>query len=149
MKILIVCLGNICRSPLAEGVMRHMINAQGLDWEVASAGTGSWHVGSPPDARGIEVARTYGYDISAQRGRLFTPNLFDEYDHILVMDKYNYHDVLKLAKTELHRKKVQFFLADRGEVIDPYHHSHLFEPVFKEVEARCKRLIDRFKEEMN
>ena len=145
MKILMVCLGNICRSPLAEGVMRHLINEQNLGWEVASAGTGDWHVGNPPDMRGTAVAKEFGYDISAQRGRHFTSNLFDEFDHILVMDKNNYKDVLKLAKNDEQRNKVQFFLADRGEVMDPYHHSHLFEPVFKEVEARCKKLIEQFK----
>jgi protein-tyrosine phosphatase len=145
MKILMVCLGNICRSPLAEGIMRQLITAQGLDWEVASAGTGDWHVGSAPDSRGIAVAKSFGYDISAQRAQLFTSDLFDVYDHILVMDKNNYKTVLKLAKNDEQRKKVNFFLADQGEVIDPYHHSHLFEHVFKEVEARCKRLIEQFK----
>ncbi|WP_316785824.1 low molecular weight protein-tyrosine-phosphatase [Pedobacter frigiditerrae] len=145
MKILMVCLGNICRSPLAEGVMRHLVNEQNLGWEIASAGTGNWHIGSAPDRRSVAVAKEFGYDISAQRARLFTSHLFDEFDHILVMDKNNYKDVLRLAKTDEHRKKVEFFLADQGEVIDPYHHSHLFEPVFKEVEARCKKLINQWK----
>ncbi|WP_316769700.1 low molecular weight protein-tyrosine-phosphatase [Pedobacter frigiditerrae] len=145
MKILMVCLGNICRSPLAEGVMRHLVNEQNLGWEIASAGTGNWHIGSAPDRRSVAVAKEFGYDISAQRARLFDSHLFDEFDHILVMDKNNYKDVLRLAKTDEHRKKVEFFLADQGEVIDPYHHSHLFEPVFKEVEARCKKLINQWK----
>ena len=143
-----VCLGNICRSPLAEGIMRHLVNEQNLGWEIASAGTGDWHVGCAPDKRGIAVAKEFGYDISAQRGRHFTSALFDEFDHILVMDKNNYKDVLRLAKNDEQRDKVQFFLADRGEVMDPYYHSHLFEPVFKEVEARCKRLIEQFKKEV-
>ncbi|MDQ7948058.1 MAG: low molecular weight protein-tyrosine-phosphatase [Pedobacter sp.] len=145
MRILMVCLGNICRSPLAEGIMRKMVRDEGLDWDIASAGTGDWHVGRPPDARGIAVAETYGYDISAQRGRHFTADLFDQYDLILVMDKNNYRDVVKLAKTKADRTKVQFFLADEGEVIDPYLHSHLFDPVFREVEARCKRLINQYR----
>jgi protein-tyrosine phosphatase len=140
-----VCLGNICRSPLAEGVMRHLVNEQNLGWEIASAGTGDWHIGSAPDKRSVAVAKEFGYDISAQRARLFDSHLFDEFDHILVMDKNNYKDVLRLAKTDEQRKKVSFFLADQGEVIDPYHHSHLFEPVFKEVEARCKKLINQLK----
>lgn len=136
-----VCLGNICRSPLAEGIMRHLVKEQNLDWEIASAGTGEWHIGKAPDARGIEVAKKFGYDISAQRARLFTSASFDQYDLILVMDKQNYKDVLKHAKNTAHREKVNYFLADYGEVIDPYHHSHLFEPVCMEIEARCKRLI--------
>jgi protein-tyrosine phosphatase len=140
-----VCLGNICRSPLAEGIMRKLVNEQQLNWEIASAGTGDWHIGSPPDKRGIEIAKTYGYDISVQRARLFTSHLFDQFDYILVMDKNNYKEVLKHARNEEQKKKVSFFLADEGELMDPYHHDHLFEPVFKEVEARCKKLLEEFK----
>lgn len=144
-----VCLGNICRSPLAEGIMRKLVNDQNLNWEIASAGTGEWHVGSPPDYRGIEVAKSYGYDISGQRGRLFTSNLLDEFDYVLVMDKQNFKDVIKHARNDEQRNKVRFFLADEGEVLDPYHHSDLFDYVFREVEARCKKLIEQFKNELN
>ena len=136
-----VCMGNICRSPLAEGIMRRLAQEQNLNWEIASAGTGAWHVGKAPDSRGIAVAKNYGYDISAQRGRHFTSSLFDEYDYIFVMDKNNYREVIKLAKNQEQKDKVNYFLADYGEVIDPYHHDHLFECVFEEIEARCKRLI--------
>ena len=137
-----VCMGNICRSPLAEGIMRHLVKEQNLDWEIASAGTGAWHVDKAPDNRSIDVAKKFGYDISAQRGRHFTSSLFDAYDHIFVMDKNNYKEVIKLAKNDNQRNKVDYFLADYGEVIDPYLHDHLFEPVFDEIEARCKRLIN-------
>lgn len=140
-----VCLGNICRSPLAEGVMRHLISQQNLDWQVASAGTGDWHIGCAPDKRSIAVAKSYGYDISEQRARLFTTKAFDEFDHILVMDKNNYRDVLSLAKNDEQRNKVQFFLPNEGNVTDPYHDQTLFEPVFKQVEDRCKALIEEFK----
>ncbi len=134
-------MGNICRSPLAEGIMRHLVKEQNLNWEIASAGTGSWHVGKAPDSRSISVAKNFGYDISMQRGRHFTSNLFNEYDHIFVMDKNNYREVTKQAKSETQKNKVAYFLADYGEVIDPYHHDHLFEPVFDEIEARCKKII--------
>ena len=137
-----VCMGNICRSPLAEGIMRHLVKEQNLDWEIASAGTGAWHVGKAPDNRSINVAKKFGYDISAQRGRHFTSSLFDAYDHIFVMDKNNYKEVIKLAKNDNQKDKVNYFLADYGEVLDPYLHDHLFEPVFEEIEARCKRLIN-------
>jgi protein-tyrosine phosphatase len=140
-----VCLGNICRSPLAEGIMRQLAKEQNLDWEIASAGTGDWHIGKPPDSRSIEVAKNFGYDISAQRAKIFASHLFNEFDHILVMDKNNYKTVLRHARNDEHRKKVRFFLPDEGELIDPYHHDHLFEPVFKEVEARCIKLIEEFK----
>lgn len=134
-------MGNICRSPLAEGILRQLVRGQNLDWEIASAGTGSWHVGKAPDSRSIAVAKNHGYDISTQQGRHFNPSLFDKYDHIFVMDKNNYKEVIKLAKSGSQRDKVSYFLADYGEVIDPYHHDNLFEPVFDEIEARCKKII--------
>jgi len=141
MKILMVCMGNICRSPLAEGIMRQLVKENNLDWEIASAGTGDWHVGKAPDGRSIAIAQTYGYDISEQRARHFTSNLFDEFDRIFVMDKTNYKDVLKHARNNEQREKVSYFLADYGEVIDPYLHDHLFDHVIREIEARCKKLI--------
>jgi protein-tyrosine phosphatase len=149
LKILMVCLGNICRSPMAEGVMRHLAKEQNLDWQISSAGTGEWHIGNPPDRRGIEVAKNYGYDISTQRAQFFTSHLFDQFDLILVMDKKSYYDVMKQAKNEEQRNKVGFFLADEGELLDPYHHSDLFDHVFKEVEARCKKLIVQLKTKLN
>lgn len=136
-----VCLGNICRSPLAEGIVRHLIADEKLDWEVASAGTGNWHVGQPADKRGIAVAKGYGYDISKQRAQHFNQHMFDYYDHILVMDNNNLRDILKLASNEEHRKKVRLFLTDELEVTDPYFDDQLFDPVFKVVESRAKKLI--------
>ena len=136
-----VCLGNICRSPLAEGVMRHLVNEQCLDWQIASAGTGNWHVGQAPDKRSIAVAKNYGYDISTQRARHFIASAFDEFDHILVMDKNNYRDVLSLAETEEQKKKVRLFLTNEAEVRDPYYDNDLFEPVLLEIEARCKEML--------
>lgn len=140
-----VCLGNICRSPLAEGIMRHLVYEQGLNWEIASAGTGDWHIGQAPDMRSVAVAKNYGYDISMQRARHFIASAFDEFDHILVMDKNNYRDVLSLAKTDEQKKKVRLFLTDEGEVRDPYYDNDLFEPVLLEIETRCKQLISEFK----
>lgn len=140
-----VCLGNICRSPLAEGVMRHLINQQGLGWHVASAGTGNWHVGCAPDHRSIAVAKRFGYDIAKQKAQHFTADFFERYDHILVMDKNNYKDVLNLASNDAHKNKVQLFLSSEAELVDPYYQDDLFEPVFKQVEARCKELIETWK----
>jgi protein-tyrosine phosphatase len=137
-----VCLGNICRSPLAEGVMRQLIKEQGLDWSVASAGTGSWHVGKAPDHRSIAVAKTFGYDISTQRAQHFNVNFFESFDYMLVMDRNNYHDVMAQARNEEERKKVKFFLAEEQEVTDPYYDHQLFNPVFKQIESRCKQLIE-------
>jgi protein-tyrosine phosphatase len=135
-----VCLGNICRSPLAEGIMRHLADKAYLNWEIASAGTGNWHIGQAPDHRSVAAAKTLGYDISKQRAQQFTPSMFEYYDLILVMDKNNLADVKSLAKTDEERKKVKLFL-DNGEVTDPYWDNSLFSPVCKQVEERCMEII--------
>lgn len=147
MKILMVCLGNICRSPLAEGVMRHLVEEQGLDWQIASAGTGDWHINEPADKRGIAIAKKYGYDISKQRARHFNPGHFGEFDKILVMDQQNEKDVLRQADQVHHREKVMLFLPDSREVTDPYFDDKLFEPVFLQIEERCRQLIEEIKQE--
>jgi len=135
-----VCLGNICRSPLAEGIMRHLAHDENLNWEVASAGTGNWHVGKAPDHRSIAAAKASGYDISKQRAQQFDHFMFAEYDLILVMDRNNLTDVQSMAKTEGEREKVKLFL-DNDEVTDPYWDNALFSPVCKQVEARCREII--------
>lgn len=140
MKILMVCLGNICRSPLAHGILQQLANQENLGWTVHSAGTGDWHVGNPPDRRSVLAARNLGYDIGAQRARHFNISFFEEYDHILVMDKNNLKDVLQLAETQEHQQKVKLFLVD-GEVIDPYYDNDLFDPVSRQVEQRCKEIL--------
>ena len=140
-----VCLGNICRSPLAEGIVRHLALENKLDWEVASAGTGDWHVGQPADRRSIAIAKNYGYDISQQRARHFSADMLDEFDHVLVMDKNNLKDVLRLAKNEEQRKKVRLFLTEELEVTDPYHSDRLFDSVFLTIEERAKKLIEELK----
>jgi protein-tyrosine phosphatase len=144
MKILMVCLGNICRSPLAHGIMEQMAKKSGLDWEVDSAGTGEWHVGEPPDRRSIRVARVHGIDISGQVCRLFRVSDFDTYDHIFVMDKYNRADILAMARNETDAKKVELLLGDRI-VPDPYYDDSKFEPVFKLIENGCREIIERLK----
>lgn len=122
-KILMVCLGNICRSPLAEGLLQSKLPRD--RYIVDSAGTGNWHVGSPPDKRSIAVARTNGLDISQQRGRQFSIRDFDEQDYIFVMDASNYRDVLDLAPHDEARAKVQMILeelfpGENVDVPDPY-----------------------------
>jgi len=136
-----VCLGNICRSPLAEGIVRQIAADHQLDWEIASAGTGDWHVGQPADRRSIAVAKSYGYDISRQRARHFNSSMLDEYDQILVMDKNNLRDVLTLAKNDEQRRKVSLFLTENMDVTDPYYDDQLFDPVFLTIEERAKNLV--------
>jgi protein-tyrosine phosphatase len=144
MKILMVCLGNICRSPLAEGIMQHLADKEGLNWTVDSAGTGSWHIGQGPDHRSVKVAHSYGIDISKQVCRVFTPADFDEFDHILVMDKSNLTNVLSLAHDNEGKKKVKLLLGS-AMVPDPYYDDNQFDPVFKLIEQGCKDFIDQYK----
>ncbi len=140
MKILMVCLGNICRSPLAHGILQHMVLDKGLGWTVDSAGTGDWHVGHAPDYRSIAVAKRNGVDISGQRAQHFTEMLFEDYDLILVMDRQNYKDVIGLARNTEQKDKVRLFLKD-DVVPDPYFDDMLFDPVYQMVEKRCKELL--------
>lgn len=140
MKILMVCLGNICRSPLAHGIMEHLVKENGLDWEIDSAGTGGWHTGEAPDVRSVKVAQSHGIDISAQRARQFETGDFERFDQILVMDRENLKNVLSLAENELQRQKVSLLLGD-DIVPDPYWDNHLFEPVFQLVEEGCRNFI--------
>lgn len=151
MKILMVCLGNICRSPLAEGILKHKVAEQGLDWTVDSAGTGSWHVGEQPDRRSIEVAKKHGLDITEQRARQFRPQDFEAFDRILVMDSSNFQDVLGQAQKEAHRKKVDLLLnsaypKENRNVPDPYWDNDGFEKVFQMVEEACAKLIEEEQE---
>jgi protein-tyrosine phosphatase len=140
MKLLMVCLGNICRSPLAEGIMQRLADEQGLNWHVDSAGTGSWHVGEGPDRRSVRVARNHGIDISRQVCRQFRRKDFSDFDHIFVMDKYNLSDVLAMAPDEEAAAKVKLLLGNR-EVPDPYYDDSQFEPVFVLIELGCKEIV--------
>jgi protein-tyrosine phosphatase len=120
MRVLMVCLGNICRSPTAEGVLRAKLEAAGLGGrvEVDSAGTGSWHVGAAPDARSQRHAARRGYDLSALRARRVTEDDFRRFDLILAMDQDNLADLQRLAPDAAHRAEVRLFTS--VEVPDPY-----------------------------
>ena len=137
-----VCLGNICRSPLAEGILRHLAEEKGLRWEVDSAGTGGWHVGDPPDKRSVAVARRQGIDISTLRGRQFHTTDFSEFDRIYVMDLNNYRDVLLKARTDAEKAKVQLLLDDQQPVPDPWYDDALFEPVYNMIYKACEKIIN-------
>jgi protein-tyrosine phosphatase len=136
-----VCLGNICRSPLAEGILRHLATQKGLDWEIDSAGTGNWHVGHPPDRRSIKVAQQHGIDISDLRGRQFQTADFDAFDRIFAMDLENYRAILLKARTDEDKAKLQLLLDDQQPVPDPYYDDALFEPVYKMIYAACEKIV--------
>ncbi|MGO4910956.1 low molecular weight protein-tyrosine-phosphatase [Leeuwenhoekiella sp. W20_SRS_FM14] len=148
-RILMVCLGNICRSPLAEGLLKSKLDPN--KFEVDSAGTGSWHIGSLPDSRSISVAQKNGIDITDQRGMQFKPAFFDVYDHIFVMDTYNYEDVINLARTEADKEKVslildELFPGEKVDVPDPYNDSlRGFDNVFEMLDEAITKLAERLK----
>ena len=144
-RILFVCLGNICRSPTAEGVMRRMVEAPGLSDEIEldSAGTGGWHVGAPPDARATEAASRRGTTLTGA-ARRFDPRAdFDRFDLILAMDAENKRDLLALAPDEAARAKVRMFLPGDRDVPDPYYGGpDGFERVLDLVEDASRELLD-------
>jgi len=142
-----VCLGNICRSPLAEGILKLKVDSQ--KYFIDSAGTGSYHLGSPPDSRSIAVARKNNLDISYQRGRQFGVSDFDEFDIIYVMDNSNKRDVLELARDENDKAKVKMILNEifpneNVDVPDPYLGGDQgFEKVYKLLEEACSIIAQK------
>ena len=135
-----VCLGNICRSPLAEGILKSKLNT---NFEVDSAGTAAYHEGDPPDQRSIEVAQQFGIDISQQRARQFKKDDFNSFDRIFVMDQNNYNDVVELA-TPAQRRKVHL-LRENNEVPDPYYgDASAFEAVFHLIDTACETLVKKY-----
>jgi protein-tyrosine phosphatase len=148
MKILMVCLGNICRSPLAEGIMKDKIEKLGLPWQVDSAGTGNYHQGELPDKRSIAVAKKYGIDLTYQRARQFQIDDFSNFDLILVMDKSNYRNILQLAENENQSKKVSLILSHtdqiEGEVPDPYWDDNGFEAVYQMLDEACGQILMKY-----
>lgn len=149
-----VCLGNICRSPLAEALFRAHVREAGLedDFDVESSGTGQWHVGEPADARMRQTAAENGLDLAAHRAQQFVEDHLDEYDHIFVMDKNNLHDVLYLDTEDRFGNKVRLFREfdpepEDYQVPDPYYggdggFQHVYEIVDRTVASLLARLIE-------
>ncbi len=140
-----VCLGNICRSPLAEGILEHKIKLHQLDWIVDSAGTSGWHEGERPDKRSVDIALQHKIDISNQKSRKFIMEDFDQFDLILAMDSSNYQDIIKHARNESDKKKVKLILnysspGSNKAVPDPYYEGG-FDHVFNEIENAIDHLI--------
>ncbi|MFH4965860.1 low molecular weight protein-tyrosine-phosphatase [Gaetbulibacter sp. M235] len=145
-KILMVCLGNICRSPLAEGILKSKLPSN--KFIVDSAGTANYHVGSQPDRRSIAVGKKYGIDISNLKGRQFNIKDFDAFDYIYVMDESNYQNVISIARNETDKNKVKFILNEvypnrNYDVPDPYYGGEQgFENVYKMLDEACTIIAD-------
>jgi protein-tyrosine phosphatase len=144
MRILFVCMGNICRSPTAEGVMRRLIDEAGLDIEVDSAGTGGWHAGEPPDERATIAARRRGVTLEGA-ARQVRPVDFRRFDLLVAMDRGNLRELLALAPDEEAAAKVRLLVPD-ADVPDPYYGGDRgFETVLDMVEAACRELLDELR----
>ena len=148
MKILMVCLGNICRSPLAEGILQEKINSRGLRAEVDSAGTAAYHAGEKPDPRSQAIAFKHGIDISKQRARKFEGDDFEQFDKIFAMDTHNFHDIVAMANNQHEAEKVEMILnkvypgKDRS-VPDPYYGGHDgFQKVYNMLNAACEVIAE-------
>lgn len=144
-----VCLGNICRSPLAHGIMASRIKEMGLDWEVDSAGTSGWHVGEKPDSRSMQVAMSNGIDISRQRSRKFVEVDFADYDYIIAMDSSNYTNIVQMAPTDSDKEKVSLLLnythpGQNRQVPDPYYEGGfdtVYQMIYQAVDDLIKQLL--------
>ena len=151
LKVLMVCLGNICRSPLAEGILKNKINTNAIS--VDSAGTSATHAGELPDSRSIEVAQKYGIDITDQRSRPFETYDFSKFNYIYVMDQQNYKDVISQAQSDEDRNKVSLILnsiepKSNAEVPDPYYGGkNGFEHVYQLLDNACENIANQLQKD--
>lgn len=150
-KILFVCLGNICRSPLAEGICRAKAQAMGLQLTFDSCGTGGWHAGEPPDLRAQQCATRHGLSITDLRARKFVTADFDAFDLIYAMDMHNYSDLVRLAKTPAHKAKIRLLLNEvypneNMPVPDPFYGRESdFEHAFDLLEQAAEVVLSNIK----
>lgn len=153
MRILMVCLGNICRSPIAEGVMQHKIDELGLDWEVESASTNTYHTGDAPHRYSQEICTLNGIDISHQRARRFVKNDLERFDKIYVMANDVYEDVEHILNYRDHEGKVMLFLdeldAEKGQSVpDPYYGGKDgFAHVYELINRTCNAIIEKYNQQ--
>ncbi|MBS1639014.1 MAG: low molecular weight phosphotyrosine protein phosphatase [Bacteroidetes bacterium] len=144
-----VCLGNICRSPLAEGILRNKVEEAGLNWVVDSAGTANYHVGEPPHRLSQKIAKLHGIDISQHKGRQFVKEDFERFDFIYVMDEDNYNDVKTIAKNYFTENKIDLILNasfpnQNKNVPDPWYGTEEgYHKVYDMLNKACEAIIKR------
>lgn len=151
MKILMVCLGNICRSPIAEGVLKHKAKENGLDWVIDSAGTESLHVGEAPHRFSQKVCKAHGIDISHQRARKFTAADIEQYDIIYALAADVYREIQRIAGPAADMSKVEYFLNElhpgkNESVTDPWYGTEEgYLPVYEQINITCNEIIKKYK----
>jgi protein-tyrosine phosphatase len=145
-----VCLGNICRSPLAEGILQKKAEESGLDWTIESAGTNGYHIGEAPHPLSQKVARLNGIDISCQRARRFVPEDFEKYDKIYALAEDVLDDIRRIAKSKYDAKKIDLFMNELYpgrdmDVPDPWYGPEPgYHDVYKMIAAVCDRIIEKY-----
>jgi len=150
MRILMVCLGNICRSPIAEGVLKHKAQEQGLDWIVDSAGTESYHVGEAPHRFSQKICKAHGIDISGQRARKFTAQDFDRYDKIYALADDVYDEIRRIGGKNADMNKVNLLLNELHDncnisVPDPWYGGEEgYLPVYEMIEQACDAIVQKY-----
>jgi len=149
MKILMVCLGNICRSPLAEGILQAKAKAAGLNWQVDSAGTANYHVGETPHALSVKVANEHEVDISNKRVRQLSKLDFTLFDKIYVMDRENYNGAKRIAGDNWDNDKIDYLLnevypGENREVPDPWYGGYEnFKEVYALLDEACEKIVEK------
>lgn len=149
MKILAVCLGNICRSTLAQGILEHLANEHQLDWVIDSAGTSDYHLGEPPCDGSIRIAYQNRIDISQQRARQIRKQDFNKFDLILAMDTSNFNELRRMARTVSDKNKIELILnysfpGENRSVPDSYYTGN-YKEVFDLLSDACKNLVQKHK----
>ncbi len=150
MKILMVCLGNICRSPLAEGILKDKAKKKGLRWEIDSAGTNGYHTGEAPHKLSQKVASLHGIDISSQRARQFVPEDFERYEKIYAMAADVTEDIKKIAKKKYDNSKIDLLLNELQpgknlDIPDPWYGPEPgFHEVFHLIDKACEAIIAKY-----
>jgi protein-tyrosine phosphatase len=154
MKILMVCLGNICRSPLAEGILRHKAQSAGLDWTIESAGTNGYHVGEPPHRLSQKVAKLNGIDICSQRSRKFTSEDFDRFDKLYAMSSDVIDEMKFIAKKKFDASKVDLLMNELYpgrdmDVPDPWYGPEPgYHDVYEMINKACDKIINRYSNQL-
>ena len=145
-----VCLGNICRSTLAQGILENKIAQKGLDWTVDLAGTSNYHIGEPPHPRSIEIAKENGFDISHQKGRQVNSSDFEHFDILFAMDASNFNDLRRLAQNEGELKKIRLILnestpEENRQVPDPFYGGMQgYYDVYDMLDEACEAFVNKY-----